>query len=217
MDKLRVFLADDHAVVREGLKSLVNAQPDMEVVGEADDGQTAVEEAQRLNPDVAVLDISMPRLNGAEVAQTLRQVCPQVRLVALTVHEEGSYLRKLLDAGATAYVLKRAAAEELIQAIRAAAAGATYLDPRVAGKVIAGFTCKLPTGQPPAVNALSDREGEVVRLIAYGYSNKEIAARLLLSVKTIETYKARSLEKLGLASRSDLVRYALEHGWMRDH
>src|SRR5947209_2947063 len=216
MNKLRVFLADDHAVVREGLKALVNAQPDMVVTGEAGDGEAACEQVPQLRPDVVVLDVSMPKVSGAKAAERLRQECTGVKVLALTVHEDRGYLRQLLEAGAAGYVLKRAAAEELIRAIRTVAAGGVYLDPSLAGKVVGGFVRK-PAGKgTPAGGELSDREEEVVRLTAAGYSNKEIAGRLELSVKTVETYKARSLEKLGLRSRSDLVRYALERGWLSD-
>lgn len=216
MTKLRVFLADDHVVVREGLKVLVNAQADMEVTGEAGDGQDTCEQVPQLKPDVVVLDVSMPRMNGAEAAERLKRECPQVKVLALTVHEDKGYLRLLLEAGAAGYVLKRAAAEELIRAIRAVAAGGIYLDPALAGKVVGGFVRK-PSSKPAAGGSeLSDRETEVVRLVAAGHSNKEIAGQLDLSVKTVETYKARSLEKLGLHSRADLVRYALQRGWLKD-
>ncbi len=216
MTRLRVFLADDHAVVREGLKALINAQPDMEVTGEAADGQAACELVPQLRPDVVTLDVSMPGMSGAQAAAQLRETCPQSRVLALTVHEDRGYLRQLLEAGAAGYVLKRAAAGELIRAIRAVAAGGTYLDPAVAGQVV-GRLGREPAGKGPADGGeLSDREAEVMRLLAAGHSNKEIAGRLGLSVKTVETYKARAQEKLGLRGRADLVRYALQRGWLRD-
>ncbi len=216
MPELRIFLADDHAVVREGLKVLVNAQPDMEVIGEAADGEAACAAVLRLLPDVVVLDVSMPGLSGAAAAARLRQECPQVKVLALTVHEDKGYLRQLLEAGAVGYVLKRAAAEELIRAIRTVAAGGVYLDPALAGKVVGGFVRK-PAGKVATEEGeLSDRESSVVRLIAAGHSNKEIAGQLEISVKTVETYKTRSLEKLGLHSRADLVRYALQRGWLHE-
>ena len=212
MAKLRVYLADDHAVVRAGLKTLLNDQTDMEVVGEAADGRTALEQATLLCPDVVVTDVSMPGLGGAEVADGLRRACPQTKIVALTVHEDKGYLRRLLEAGATGYVLKRSAAEELVRAVRAVADGGTYLDPALAGQVAAEFARKHagPTAE------LSEREAEVVRLIAMGNTNKEIAAKLNVGVKSVETYKARSLEKLGLESRADLFRYALGRGWLQE-
>jgi len=216
MAQLRIYLADDHTVVREGLKALINAQPQMEVIGEAGDGRTACEQVQELQPDVVVMDVSMPRLNGAQATAQLKQACPNVKVLALTVHEDKGYLRLLLEAGASGYMLKRAAAEELIHAIRTVAAGGVYLDPALAGKVVKSFV-GAPTDKGVFEGSdLSDREAEVVRLIAAGYTNKEIASRLALSVKTVETYKARSMEKLGLDSRADLVRYALQRGWLQN-
>lgn len=214
MGKLRVLLADDHVVVREGVRALVDAQPDMVVVGDAADGPTALERAAALDPDVVVVDVSLPGMGGAEVTAALVKADPDRRVLALTVHEDRGYLRLLLEAGATGYVLKRAAAAELIQAIRAVAAGGTYIDPALAASVVGRFVRSAP-GSAPRVE-LSDREAEVVKMIAHGYSNKEIAGRLGLSVKTVETYKTRSLEKLGLRSRVDIVRYAVLRGWLAD-
>ena len=216
MTKLCIFLADDHAVVREGLKALVNAQPDMAVVGEAADGASACEQVPQLQVDVVVLDVSMPGMSGAQAAEQLRQECPQVKVLALTVHEDKGYLRQLLEAGAAGYMLKRAAAAELIRAIRTVAEGGVYLDPSLAGKVVGGFVRKHPEKDEFEEAELSDRESAVVRLIAAGHSNKEIAGQLDISVKTVETYKARSLEKLGMHSRADLVRYALQRGWLQE-
>jgi two-component system, NarL family, response regulator NreC len=210
MNKLRVLLADDHAIVREGLKSLVNSQPEMEIVGEAADGLTAVGLTTELDPDVVVVDVSMPGLNGAQVTAQLRAVRPDRKILVLTVHEDKGYLRQLLEAGAAGYVLKRAAASELVQAIRAVAEGRTYLDPSLAGSVVDNFV--RPAAEPVA--ELSERETEVVRLIALGYSNKEIAGQLKVSVKTVETYKTRSMEKLHIRSRVDIVRYASRRGWL---
>jgi DNA-binding NarL/FixJ family response regulator len=215
MTKLRVFLADDHAVVREGLKTLVNAQPDMEVIGEASDGQLTCAQVIELLPDVVVMDVSMPVLNGAQATQQLRTACPQGKVLALTVHEDKGYLRQLLEAGAAGYVLKRAAAAEVIHAIRTVAEGGIYLDPTLAGMVARGYVHK-PSSKVSGTGELSEREAEMVRLIAAGHTNKEIAGRVHLSVKTVETYKARSLEKLGLKTRADLVRYAFNRGWLEE-
>jgi DNA-binding NarL/FixJ family response regulator len=212
--KLRIFLADDHAVVREGLRALVAAQPDLEVAGEAADGRTACERIEAVRPDVAVMDVSMPELNGAQATERLKASCPRVKILALTVHEDRGYLRRLLEAGASGYVLKRAAAEELIAAIRAVAAGGLYLDPAMAAHLTGASSRPDPAGELPPAEDLSDRELEVVRLIARGQSNKEIAATLGISGKTVETYKARALQKLSLRSRADLVRYALRRGWL---
>jgi DNA-binding NarL/FixJ family response regulator len=212
--RLRIVLADDHSVVREGLKALINAQPGMEVVGEAADGLTAVGRATDLRPDVVVMDITMPGLSGARATERLRSACPEVKVLALTAHEDRAYLRQLLAAGAAGYVLKRAAAGELVQAIQAVAAGGVYLDPAVAGRAVGGLVSSAGARAALTGTELSEREEEVVRLIAEGFSNKQIASRLTLSVKTVETYKARSLEKLGLRDRVDLVRYARRRGWL---
>ena len=208
MTKLNVVLADDHAVVREGLKSLLDAEADMHVVGLAYNGAVAVALTAELKPSVLVLDVSMPGMNGSEVAERVRQTQPAVKMLALSAHEDRGYVQRMLAAGATGYVLKRSAAAELVRAIRVVAAGGTYIDPHVAAAVFKMCPTDVPKG------GLSEREEEVVRQIAWGYSNKEIAAKLHLSVKTIETYKARSLEKLGLYSRVNLVRYAIQQGWL---
>lgn len=214
MAKLQIFLADDHMVVREGLKTLINAQPDMLVIGEAGDGEAAWQQARECQPDIVIMDITMPGLNGVLATTRLKRACPQIKVLALSVHDDTSYLRQLLTAGAAGYVLKHAAADDLIQAIRIVAAGGLYLDPALAGHVVARYV-QVPGEAGALVGMeLSERETEVVQGIAHGYSNKEIAAQLTLSIKTVETYRARAMEKLGVDSRSALVRYALEHGWM---
>ena len=210
MGKLRIFLADDHAVVRAGLKTLINAEKDMHVVGEAADGREATQRIPDLAPDVAVFDVSMPELNGAQATRQVKQVCPEVKVLALTVHEDRSYINELLAAGATGYLLKRAAAGELINAIRAVAGGGVFVDPRVAGKLVGHL---VPGAAALSVD-LSKRETEVLRLVAKGHSHKEIAAQLEISLKTVETYKARSMEKLRLRSRVDIIRHAAEAGWL---
>jgi DNA-binding NarL/FixJ family response regulator len=211
--KLQVLLVDDHPVVRNGLRTLIEAEPDLEVVGEAIDGESAVLEAARLRPDVVVMDLSMPGMGGVEATARIRRECPDVWVVVLSAHEDRAYLHRSLAAGATGFVLKRAAALELIRAIRRVADGETYLDPAATDQVVAALA--QPGGGAAGVE-LSDREGEVLRLTAEGYLNKQIASRLSLSVKTVETYKARAMEKLALRSRVDVVRYATERGWLRD-
>ena len=215
MNKLRIMLADDHETVREGLKMIVNAQDDMEVVGFAGDGREAVTKAQELLPDVLVMDISMPKLNGLKATEKLNEVCPQVKVLTLSRHADDGYIRELLGAGACAYVLKQSAPSELIHAIRAVAAGGKYIDPKLAAKVMDNYGERGARGE--AKTNLTDRESEVLRLIALGYSNKEIAARLSLSVKTIEVHKANAMRKLNFTSRIDLVRYAIFQGWLQDH
>ena len=218
--KMRVLLADDHAIVREGLKLLVNAQTDMEVVAEAANGRVAVQKGQQFRPDVIVMDISMPLVSGPTAARQIKQILPQTKMLALSVHEDKSYLREMLEAGASGYVLKRSAADDLIRAIRTIAGGGVYIDPSLSVRVVSDAAQKPLTGGAFRVEGmgsdLSEREAEVLRRIAQGYSNKEIAAQLSLSVKTVETYKARSMEKLSLDSRVDIVRYALQQGWLSD-
>jgi two-component system response regulator NreC len=214
MAKVRVLLADDHTVIREGLRALLDAQVDVEVVGEVADGLDACARAKELAPDVVIMDISMPGLNGARATEAIRRECPGTQVLVLTAHEDKGYLRLLVRAGASGYLLKRAASQDLIHAIRTVAAGGTYLDPTLAGEVLGSFAHRPPSKGSQREDELSDREAEVVRLIARGFSNKEIAVQLNLSSKTVETYKARSLEKLGLSSRSDLVSYALQRGWL---
>ncbi len=212
MSKLRVFVVDDHPVVRDGLRTLIDAAPDMAVVGEAFDGETAVREAAALRPDAVVMDVSMPGMSGVEATTRIRQNCPEVRVIALTAHEDRGYLKQLLAAGATGYVLKRAAAEDLVPAIRCAAAGGTYLNPTVAGQVVVGATEQKPETLQVE---LSEREAEVLRLLAEGFLNKQIATRMGVSVKTAEAYKSRAMEKLGARSRVDVVRYATQRGWLK--
>ena len=215
MSKLRIMLAEDHETVREGLKMIINAQEDMEVVGFAGDGREAVARAQELLPDVLVMDISMPKLNGLQATLKLIECCPEVKVLTLSRHADDGYVRGLLAAGACAYVLKQSAPSELIHAIRAVAAGGKYIDPRLAAKVMENYSDRTSRGE--SKSTLSDRESEVLRLIARGYSNKEIAARLSLSGKTIEVHKANAMRKLNLTSRIDLVRYAVLQGWLQDH
>ena len=215
MTKLRIMLADDHETVREGLKMIVNAQDDMEVVGFAGDGREAVTKAQELLPDVLVMDISMPKLNGLKATQKIKEVCPQVKVLTLSRHADDGYIRELLGAGACAYVLKQSAPSELIHAIRAVAAGGKYIDPKLAAKVMDNYSDRGARREAKA--NLTDRESEVLRLIALGYSNKEIAARVSLSVKTVEVHKANAMRKLNITSRIDLVRYAIFQGWLQDH
>ncbi|WP_119153394.1 response regulator transcription factor [Caldimonas tepidiphila] len=218
MDRLRVLLADDHAVLREGLRLLVEAQPDMEVVAQAGGGREAVQLVERLRPDVVVMDVSMPDLDGAEATERLHASCPEVRVLALTRHADQGYLRRLLRAGATGYVLKKSAAEALVGAIRTVGDGGTWIDPALAGALVSHLLAapQAEPGEAPHRADLSQREEQVLRLVAWGQSNKEIAAKLGLSVKTVESYKATAQEKLQLRCRTDIVRYALARKWLSD-
>ena len=215
MDKLRILIADDHALLRDGLTALVNGEPDMEVVGEADNGKAVIEKARQLKPHIVLMDISMPEMNGAHATRRLKSLCPTIKVLALTAHEDNSYLRHMLEAGASGFLLKRAAADQLIQAIHVVAGDGCYIDPTFAGKVLSNFmrpVAKTTTER----NELSEREAEVLKLTAWGHSNKEIAVRLDISVKTVETYRARLAEKLQLTSRTEIVRYAVRQGWLQD-
>jgi DNA-binding NarL/FixJ family response regulator len=216
MNALRIFLADDHVVLREGLRSLVNAQADMNVVGEAGNGRAALLKARELQPDVIIMDVSMPDLNGIQVTERLKRDCQKIMVLVLTAHDDSGYLRQLLEVGASGYVLKKAAAEELIKAIRVVAAGGVYLDPALAGKVVGGYLGRRRLGSKPQGNEISEREAEVLRLVAWGYTNKEVAGYLRISVKTVETHKANLMQKLDLKSRVEMVRYALRQGWLRE-
>ena len=213
MTKLRILLADDHAVFREGLKSLVDAQHDMCVVEVAADGRTAWRRAAGIHPDVVIMDVSMPEMGGAEATRLIRRDCPATKVLALTVHEVGGYLRQLLEAGASGYLLKRVAFEELARAVRTVATGGTYLDPNVSNQVV-GDLVGISPGDSTAERELTGREAEVAHLLARGFINREIADQLGVSVKTVETYKARIMEKLALRSRADLVEYAIRRGWL---
>jgi DNA-binding NarL/FixJ family response regulator len=210
---LRILLADDHVTMRHGLRLLIDGEADMKVIAEASDGHAAIENAIALKPDVVVMDISMPGMNGLVATRALKQYLPSTAIVTLTRHSDDAYVQELLRAGVSGYVLKQSAPSELLQAIRAAAAGGQHLDSTLTARVTArvlGRADKLK--RPPAT--LSERESEVLRLIASGYSNKEIAGRLSLSVKTVEAHKANAMRKLGLGGRIDIVKYAVLQGWL---
>jgi DNA-binding NarL/FixJ family response regulator len=216
MKKLRILLADDHQMLREGLRVLLDSQPGMRVVGEAAGGKEAVDKAGELKPDVVVMDLSMPGLNGLQATELLRTKHPAIKVVVLTAHEDESYLTQLCKAGAAGYVLKRSAGDELVQAIRMAAQGQVYFTPALAGKALSRLSAGASASMETANAHLSEREKEVLRLLAWGYSNKEAADKLNVSVKTVETYRVRIAEKLGLRSRTQLVKYALRQGWLND-
>ena len=211
--KIRIVIADDHGTMREGLRLLVNSQPDLEVVGEAADGREAIMLARQQSPDVLLMDISMPGMNGLEATRKVKEQCPNVRVLTLTRHSDDGFLKQLLAAGASGYALKLSSGDHLVHAIRTVSAGGTYIDPSIAEKLVGGPTNK-PGPMPRA--DLSEREEEVLRMIAWGHSNKEIAARLNLSVKTIEAHKANAMQKLHMTGRIDIVRLAVLRGWLKD-
>jgi len=212
--KIRVMIADDHAILRAGLRMLVNAQADMEVVSEAADGETAVQTARETRPEVALLDLTMPRVGGMKALQELARDCRETRVLVLTMHDDPAYLRSALAAGASGYLLKRAVDAELLAAIRAVHRGGIFVDPRLANILVQDILTKKSTRAESKglVNILSQRELQVLRLVARGYSSPEIAKQIFVGVKTIETYRSRLAEKLGLRTRSDVIRYAVQMG-----
>jgi len=208
---IRVLLADDHATVRQGLKLLIDGQPDMQVVGEAGDGEAAIAQVPALEPDVAVLDVSMPRMNGLAAARAIREKRPSTAVVALTRYGDAAYVKALLEAGAAGYVLKQSASAELLAAIRAAARGEQHLDAMVA----ALGRPRIGRGRAPGA-VLSERERELLRMMALGYSNKDIARSLDVAVKTVEVHKSNGMRKLGLTGRIDVIKYAALQGWLEE-
>jgi DNA-binding NarL/FixJ family response regulator len=216
MKKLRILLADDHKIVREGLRTLINSQPDMQVVGEAANGKEVLVKARELKPDVVVMDLSMPELNGLQATERLKIERPEMKVVALTAHEDEGYLRQLCKVGAAGYVLKRSAGDELVKAISEVAKGGVHYEASLASKALAKQAAGSPAKGESHTSDLSEREKEVLVLLAWGYSNKEIASQFKLSVKTVETYKLRIGEKLGLRSRTKMVQYALRQGWLNE-
>jgi len=212
---IRILLADDHPIVLNGLRSLILAEHDFELVGEAVSGLEALKLVREKKPDVAVIDISMPGLNGISLSRRIMQETPSVRVLVLTLHEDRAYLRQAIDAGVRGYLLKRSAAENFAQAIRAVLVGGLYVDPAIANYLF-DSTPKRAGANRSAMQPLTDREGEVLKLVALGYTNKEIANRLDVGVKSVETYKSRGVEKLGLKTRAELVRYASAQGWLTE-
>lgn len=214
MKKTRVLIVDDHAIVREGVRMILSAHPDIQVVGEAGSGEQAVAMAQTLRPDVTVMDISMPGMGGIEATQQIRQRSPEANVLALTMHEDEHYVFQLLKAGAAGYVLKRAAATDLVDAVRAAARGEAFLYPSVAKTVVTDYLRRLERGEAERrpYDGLTEREREVLALIAEGHTNQEIAGRLFISIKTVQTHRAHIFEKLSLHDRTELVRYAIRVG-----
>ena len=214
--KIRVLLVDDHPVMRAGIAALFGAEHDLELVGQAEDGLQGVSMARELQPDVVIMDVALPGLGGAEATKQIKEAQPELPVLALSAHEEADFARKLLAVGANGYALKRSACDELVRAVRLVATGGTYLDPSLVEALgERGERRRSLAGGMPTVT-LSDREAEVIRLIAQGHTSKEMATALSLSPRTLETYKARAMSKLNLRSRADLFRYAMRAGWLRD-
>lgn len=213
--KSRIALCDDHPIVLAGLQNLIASEADFEMVGTATSGLTALKLIVDKQPDIALIDISMPELNGIALARKLAEDAPSVRVMVLTVYEDRAFLKQALDAGVRGYLLKRSAAENLIQAARAVLTGGIYVDPAIVDRVLVNNAPRQGrNGDKPMMPALTERESEVLKLTALGFTNKETARRLDIGVKSVETYKARGLEKLGLSTRAELVRYAAAEGWL---
>ncbi len=214
-EPIRILLADDHAVLRAGLKALLEAEGDMTVVGEAGTGEAAIERVQALRPDVVVMDLSMPGVGGLEATRRIAALAPETKVLVLTVHAEQEYLLPVLEAGGSGYVTKTSADEDLIEAIRTVARGDVFLYPSAARLLLQGYKAADPAAEPSPLERLSEREREVLGFTAEGYSSAEIGARLFISPKTVDTYRSRIMEKLGLHHRSELVRFALRTGLLK--
>ncbi|MFI5273364.1 MAG: response regulator [Ktedonobacterales bacterium] len=215
--KVRVLLADDHTILRAGLKMMLNAQPDIEVVGEASDGRQAVSEAQRLQPDVIIMDITMPECNGIEATRQVKRVQAETRVLVLTMHENEEYLFQMLRAGASGYMLKEAADTELISAIRVVSSGRFYLSPSAQSMMVSDYLQRVHTGEErDSYSALTEREREILKHVAEGYTNNQIGERLFISPKTVDTHRTHIMDKLNLHSRAELVKFAMRRGLLED-
>jgi DNA-binding NarL/FixJ family response regulator len=212
MSKIRVVLVDDHPIVLAGIKALLQSAPEMELVGETASGTAAIALIREAMLDILVVDLSIPGMTGIELVRQVAKERPEIKILILTQHDESVYVEQALQAGAHGYLVKRSAADDLIRAIRAITRGGIYLDPAIAGKALRSIVARSASPQV----ALSARETEVIKLVAQGFTNKQISTQLALSIKTAETYKARATEKLGLQTRSDIVRYVTLHGWLHD-
>jgi two-component system response regulator NreC len=210
MDKIRVLIADDHTILRDGIRSLLEDEPDMQVIGEAEDGIAAVKMACQLEPDVVLMDIAMPLLNGLEATRQIKRSAPQIRVLVLTMHENEEYIRQVLASGAMGYILKDAAARDLLGAIRSVHRGEAVLSPAITRLVIEDYLRwgDLQTGQEE--NGLSPREREVLQLIAEGYTNRQIAEILSISIKTVQAHRSNLMSKLDLHDRGELIKYAIQ-------
>jgi two-component system response regulator NreC len=204
---IKILVADDHAIVRQGLKLILSAQPDLQVVGEAANGREAVELAEKLRPDIVLMDVAMPELNGIEATRKMVESNSRIRILVLSMHKESVYVREILRAGARGYILKDAIDSELLSAVRSVARGDGYISPAVSGALIDNFQ---KSGNP--VDSLSPREREVLQLIAEGKTNKEVATKLNLSVYTVDSHRGKIMEKLNLHSTGELVRFAMKNG-----
>ena len=213
MKRIRVLLVDDHETVRQGLRMVLESQPDIEVVAEASTGRTAVEHSERYQPDVVVLDLSMPDMNGLAAAQAIRQRNTGIAIVALTRHDDAAFVDELMKAGASGYVLKQSPTKQLLDAVRVVSAGGSYIDTALIERSARAKVEEIESRRAPTV---SEREKHVLRMMAIGHSNKEIAVDLEISIRTVEVHKANAMRKLKLHGRIDVVRFAILHGWLQE-
>jgi DNA-binding NarL/FixJ family response regulator len=214
MTAIRVLLVEDHETVREGLRMLLDSQPDIEVVGEAANGRAAVEYSARFRPNVVIMDLSMPEMNGLAATQAIKRESPETAIVALTRHDDAAFVDEVRKAGASAYVLKQSPSRELLDAVRVAAVGGSYLDASLRARTVGSIDESTRRGRRSPM--VSDREKQVLRMMAVGHSNKEIAQTLGITIKTVEVHKANAMRKLRLRGRIDVVRYAILHGWLQE-
>ncbi len=213
MNKIRVLVADDHTIVREGVRILLEAQPDIEVVGEAADGQEALERVRELLPDIVLIDIAMPNLNGLEATRAIKRDYPSIQTIALTMYESDEYFFQILNAGASGYILKKAASADLLTAIRAVYAGEVFLYPSVARRLVADYLSRVKSGEEKSsYDGLTAREREVLKLIAEGHTNQVIADKLVISPSTVQTHRTRIMQRLNLHNRAELIQYAMRKG-----
>lgn len=211
--KIRILLADDHTILRAGLKMMLNAQPDMEVVGEAQDGRQAIEETRKLQPDIVLMDITMPDINGIEATRQIKRLTPDVKILMLTMHEHDEYVFQALQAGASGYMLKEAADTELITALHVITSGQFYLSPTAQSVVVGDYLQKVRTGEErDSYSSLTEREREILKLVAEGFTNNQIAERLVISPKTVDTHRTHIMDKLNMHSRAELIKYAMRRG-----
>ncbi len=215
--KIRVLLADDHTILRAGLRMMIDAQPDIEVIGEASDGRQALSETQRLQPDVVLMDITMPEMNGIEATRQIKRAGDAPRVLILTMHENEEYLFQVLRAGASGYILKEAASAELISAIRIVNSGRFYMSPSAQSMMVGDYLQRVRSGEErDSYSALTEREREILKLVAEGHTNNQIAERLFISPKTVDTHRTHIMDKLNLHSRAELVKYAMRRGLLED-
>jgi len=215
--KIRILLADDHTILRAGLKMMLNAQPDMEIVGEAQDGRQSINEAQRLQPDIVLMDITMPDMNGIEATRQIKKLLPETRVLVLTMHEHDEYVFQALRAGASGYMLKEAVPTELITALRVIQSGQFYLSPTAQSVMVGDYLQRVRAGEEKdSYSSLTEREREILKLVAEGYTNNQIAERLVISPKTVDTHRTHIMDKLNLHSRAELVKYAMRRGLLEN-